>query len=417
MYIVLTVLACTALGFYLNRLYLTETFKKLFLLSFAFHLISGIAVWFLYQYHYQNGDILFYIKDLQSVWLKFSHSPTEYFQFLYSDSNSLLPLINQQERSLFFIKCISILHFISNGNIVLTQLFLSILSFVACWLCVKKLNTCFPNHELTFIISFSFIPSVLFWGSGLVKETVTLIFIYIIIICALHLSFSKRKKQIHLFFLLLSGFMLFELRYFVFAIFFSFVLLLLLFHFVKSSHHKKKIAIGSTLLLIIAVISISFLHPNLHINNIIDVIIHNHNSVVDLSQPGDFMVFPQLDVNHWRLFLYLPFASFFGILRPFLWESTNVLQFLSSLENTVFLLLIFYQIRRLPILWKNANVKYWFILSIGYALSMSAVLAISTPNYGSLNRYRIVFLPFLVFWLLYQNPILNKWQKKMVKTA
>ncbi|MCZ8355603.1 MAG: hypothetical protein O9340_12765 [Cyclobacteriaceae bacterium] len=417
MYIVLTVLACTALGFYLNRLYLTETFKKLFLLSFAFHLISGMAVWFLYQYHYQNGDILFYIKDLQSVWLKFSHSPTEYFQFLYSDNNSLLPLINQQERSLFFIKCISILHFISNGNIVLTQLFLSILSFVACWLCIKKLNTCFPNHELTFIISFSFIPSVLFWGSGLVKETVTLIFIYIIIICALHLSFSKRKKQIHLFFLLLSGFMLFELRYFVFAIFFSFVLLLLLFHFVKSSHHKKKIAIGSTLLLIITVISISFLHPNLHINNIIDVIIHNHKSVVDLSQPGDFMVFPQLDVDHWRLFLYLPFASFFGILRPFLWESTNVLQFLSSLENTVFLLLIFYQIRRLPTLWKNANVKYWFILSIGYALSMSAVLAISTPNYGSLNRYRIVFLPFLVFWLLYQNPILNKWQKKMVKTA
>ncbi|MCE2732053.1 MAG: hypothetical protein LW821_01675 [Flammeovirgaceae bacterium] len=417
MYIVLTVLACTALGFYLNRLYLTEAFKKFFLLSFVLHLISGIAVWFLYHYHYQNGDILFYIKDLESVWLNFNQSPTEYIQFLFADDTSLLQLTHQQERSLFFIKCISILHFISNGNIVLTQLFLSILSFIACWLCIKKLNACFPKHELPFIISFSFIPSVLFWGSGLVKETVTLIFIYIIIICALHLCFSKRKKQVFVFVLLLSGFMLFKLRYFVFAIFFSFVLMLLFYHFIRRiSNQKKWIVVGLPTLLITG-IGISFLHPNLHFNAIQDVIIHNYKSVVALSQPGDYMVFPKLDEDNWRLFLYLPFSSLFGILRPFIWESTNVLQFLSAFENTVFLLLILYQLRRLPTLWKNASVKYWFILSVGYAVSMSAVLAISTPNYGSLNRYRIVFIPFIVFWLLYQNPILNNWQKKMVKTA
>jgi hypothetical protein len=39
---------------------------------------------------------------------------------------------------------------------------------------------------------------------------------------------------------------------------------------------------------------------------------------------------------------------------------------------------------------------------------LAIFLALSTPNFGTLSRYKIGFFPFLVFLTLYKNPLLGK---------
>jgi hypothetical protein len=47
------------------------------------------------------------------------------------------------------------------------------------------------------------------------------------------------------------------------------------------------------------------------------------------------------------------------------------------------------------------------VLMILYILILAGIIGLSTPNIGSLSRYRVVFLPFLLFLLLLANFKLN----------
>jgi hypothetical protein len=42
-----------------------------------------------------------------------------------------------------------------------------------------------------------------------------------------------------------------------------------------------------------------------------------------------------------------------------------------------------------------------------YSVLLCIFLTLSSPNLGTLARYRIGFLPFFVFVLVYQNPLVN----------
>jgi hypothetical protein len=42
-----------------------------------------------------------------------------------------------------------------------------------------------------------------------------------------------------------------------------------------------------------------------------------------------------------------------------------------------------------------------------YCFVLCILLAISTPNFGTLSRYRIGFLPFFVFVLTYRNQVIE----------
>ena len=48
------------------------------------------------------------------------------------------------------------------------------------------------------------------------------------------------------------------------------------------------------------------------------------------------------------------------------------------------------------------------VVLVLYCLALAALLGLSTPNLGTLNRYRAVLLPYLVFLLL-QNEYAALW--------
>jgi hypothetical protein len=61
----------------------------------------------------------------------------------------------------------------------------------------------------------------------------------------------------------------------------------------------------------------------------------------------------------------------------------------------------------------------FYSLLLVFSLVLAAMFALSTPNLGSLNRYRVTFLPFLVFlilqtpfWQQQLNRLFGRWQKR-----
>ena len=101
-----------------------------------------------------------------------------------------------------------------------------------------------------------------------------------------------------------------------------------------------------------------------------------------------------------------PWALVSGLFRPFLWEADNVLKVTVSLENLFILLLCATSLVRIRELLRAQN-SLITLSVIVYILLLCIFLALSTPNLGSLARYKVGFTPFLIFLVTYKNPLIN----------
>jgi len=90
------------------------------------------------------------------------------------------------------------------------------------------------------------------------------------------------------------------------------------------------------------------------------------------------------------------------LFRPFVWESPKVIIFMASLEALITLLMTVYVIGKTKVLWffkyiLTDNILFFcFTFSILFAL----VIGYTTFNFGTMIRYKIIFLPFYFFMLI-----------------
>jgi len=98
-----------------------------------------------------------------------------------------------------------------------------------------------------------------------------------------------------------------------------------------------------------------------------------------------------------------PWALISGLFRPFVWEADNALKLIASLENLVVLILCVSSAPRARSFFQAPN-KLSTLSVVVFSVLLCIFLALSTPNFGSLARYKVGFLPFFVFLLAYRNP-------------
>ena len=98
-----------------------------------------------------------------------------------------------------------------------------------------------------------------------------------------------------------------------------------------------------------------------------------------------------------------PWALFSGLFRPVIFEANSFFQFVIGVENLILLGLSIFNLKYLSRLWHSSErlLIFGVIMYIGLLVIF---LTLSTPNFGTLSRYRVGFLPFMIFLLLY-NPL------------
>ena len=101
-----------------------------------------------------------------------------------------------------------------------------------------------------------------------------------------------------------------------------------------------------------------------------------------------------------------PWALASGLFRPFLWEADTLLKLAVSLENVFILLLCIISLVRIREFLRAQN-SLITLSVIVFVVLLCIFLALSTPNLGSLARYKVGFTPFLIFLVIYKNPLIN----------
>lgn len=380
---------------------------------------AGITLGLLYKYYYSVGDTFIFFEDANKLTDLFWITPGTYFNVLLTGDESDLvgnALINTQSRSLFLVKIVSLINLFTGNNYWIACSYFSLVSFWSAFLLFQKVAITFPGSKLAAAIAFLFFPSIVFWSSGIIKESLALAGLFLLSRVSLTLLTNSKPFWWEWILALGSAIVVWNLKYYWMAVFVPVALTTLLIHFITQG---KELKTGIKILLwIIAFLlfcfGVTLVHPNFYLENFLQVLVENYNQFIRISPQG-IVIYYQLEPSWWSVFLNSPLALVSGLFRPFIWEVSNFLQVIVAIENLFIFILFATTFIRFRSIGQSPHRLLIFSVVV-YIVILCVFLSLSTPNLGTLARYKVGFQPFLVFLLCMDNFLLD-WIKLRFKQA
>jgi hypothetical protein len=384
-------------------------YPRLFWSAFFYKCAMAIALGLVYLHYYKSNDTWLFFYDAVKAAELGRTDFGEYIQFLWNSESSnpiMISLVNTQERSLFLVKIISITCLLTADNYWLCSIYFASISFFASWFLFASVSRHFDNSYREAALAFLFYPSVLFWSSGLVKETLALAGIYFLATIFIKMVGSNRISILEWIIAVLAFYFSWNLKYYWTALFMAVAITSVMYIYFKCRRliSTKYQFLTWMFIFIVLCAAFSLMHPNFYLNRFLDVLITNHNDFVAISKPDALIHFYQLEPSWISIFINSPWALFSGILRPFLWEANGLTGLLAAIENLIVLVLIGSAFVKRAMPTEN---RILLFSTLTYIVLLCIFLTLSTPNLGTLSRYRVGFLPFLVFAVSYRNPLLK----------
>jgi hypothetical protein len=307
---------------------------------------------------------------------------------------------------------------LSSHHYWITSIYFSIVSFVGIWLFTNKLAIIFPNKKTPISIAFFYLPTFLFWTSGISKESILIFIITMILFIFLDFNFNnnERSKILKIIFLLifmLLAWALLKLKYYYLIVLLPIILTFTFINYLITKFNISlfKLFIVSILVIIISTLIFSFLHYNLRIDAVLQAIVTNHDIMKENTNNTDNLLhFNQLEPTILSFIKNFPVAFWEGLARPYIWENGHLYKKTIAFERLIVVVIVFLSIyftikNRLFINSKtSSNIKLLIVCNIIYCITLLVMLSYSAPNIGTLNRYQSGVIPFLVFMCLCSFP-------------
>jgi len=322
-------------------------------------------------------------------------------------------LLYKWSNTLFVIKILGLVNFASLGSYWLSSIYLSVVSLACCWLLVCTLSRLFPAASVgAGVVAFLLWPSIVWWASGITKEALVLGSGAALVAVWLKSLYHDRPlpgwPRVGRWLLLLSlAWLHVRLRYF-----FALPLLgsLLALAGVVGAERRgwlragwrsqglgllSGVAIAGALAVAVGgePVSKAFVTSQLWESYV-------HGIATSVGRPH--LVYSGLHPTVSSMVSYFPLAAVETLVRPWLGESAMLRYVGVGLENLLLLGLLALAavavVRGRPGRLPAALVLALLL----YCVILAGLIGLSTPNLGTLLRYRTVLLPWLL-WLLLQN--------------
>jgi hypothetical protein len=385
--------------------------KKIYFPAVVLKLMAGVSLGLVYLFYYEGGDTFNHFNNaaiLQEYGFRSWHDFNAIFvRSDYAELSGFAYAI--QPQSAAFCKLIAITNLITGSNYWLTGMYFSLFAFSGLWFLSDSIAR-LEKKGLFAVILLLFYPSLLFWSSGILKETLVVGAMgFLIGIIVDRVRGEKGSWWIILVILILLYF-IFLFKYYVAALLGACLLAFFIFTIIQSKVRNPWTGLLFFTVLIFASLALfSRVHPNLYSSRILQVIIDNYQAYAAISPPENMIVYHNLEASWSSVLINSPKALFSGLFGPLTFKH-NTFWVGNALENwgllMITLTVIFFQfrdrVRLLPILY----------FAIFYVLVLATLLAFAAPNFGTLVRYKVSFMPILFIIIgLGLRPLYSKFHR------
>jgi hypothetical protein len=394
----------------------SNSYYKYYVRGLTVKIIGGLGLCVIYLFYYKGGDTVNYFDSDISMLKLLGKNPIAFFdiiikgnktyeQYSFFDSHTGWPLYWRDYNSFFLIRLTSLLVLFSFKSYLVTTILLAWISYSGIWRLYTVFCSEFPAISNNLAIAFLMIPSVAFWGSGLLKDTVTYS-----ACCWFTYGFYKgiiNKKQIVLnsTIILIATYLILSIKPYILYSLLPGAALWIVSSFtanVKSSFVKiiafplfSVVFLGGTYL-IFQKISVNL--GKWSVNEVLERAVITQNDLVKDYYGGNTFDIGSFDATLPSIIAKAPVAILAGLYRPFIWEARNPVMLLSGLENTFFVIMSIYLLIKLKVynIITIARENPLLLYSLVFSFFFAFMVGLTTPNFGSLVRYRIPAIPFFV---------------------
>jgi hypothetical protein len=389
-----------------------EDTRRYYFPALTLKIVGALALGFIYQFYYDGGDTFnYHTIGSRIMWEAFLDSPQKWFGMFFSNTGDYEAFYEYAHQiyffrdppSFFIVRLASVFDLITFSSYSATACFFAAISFYGGWLLFLTFYKRYPHLHGWMAFAILLVPSVIFWGSGILKDTIMLACLGCVTYAVDKLFIERKINLGYLVLLLICIYTLFEVRKFILQAFVPSVFLWI--------YYSRLMNIKSTMLQLIVFPSV-----------IIFILLLSYFAFIKIGEgdsryaaenlgktakttaydiayysgrgAGSTYSLGELDGTFAGMLKLAPAAINVALFRPYPWEVKNPLMALSAIESFCFLCLVLFIIFfRLPSLLqalKNQDVIFLLVFSLIFAFATG----ISSYNFGTLSRYKVSLIPY-----------------------
>ena len=406
-------------GLRISSGFIDNSDRFVFNLGLLAKLVSSFLIGVVYWYYYKDGDTVYYYERMLRVSAELKNNVvigSKLIFYGYPEKADELYFIMTSLRahdtaSYMVVRIASLANIFCFGIYTNVALLFSVFAFSGLWQLYRVACRALPGvSKRNLGIAILLFPSVVFWGSGLLKDTLTLGGICWVIACFYRGIILRQKPIVNILLMLIIGYFVAVIKSYILVAFVPAAFFWYVAERRKSSLGDRPSALTpiiATISILLSLVVLSQLGDVLgrySVENLqyeAEAMQQWHHQVEEVyDYEGSSYSLGNTDFSTFGLITKAPIALVTTFFRPFPWEINNPLMALSSLESlTLFSLglIVLFQssnnrqktlvniFRQYPIL----QFSLLFSIIFGFAVGFTAY------NFGALVRYKIPCLPTL----------------------
>ena len=304
------------------------------------------------------------------------------------------------------------LYILSSGSFIITSFLTSIFSFIGLWKLYRLFNSQFPGNIKIFAYLILFLPSTVFWGGGIMKDSFVLGACCFAVYNFFKIFIRKEKIFINIILIIINFSIIINIK--------SYVAISMIPGMIIWANNSFLVSIKSSFIKVVTfpIIFIIILGSGFLIfNNLSALGLGQFENVDQTFQQAqiiqqDLLRSEQYGSNNYHIgsldgtlsntLQLAPYAIFTALYRPSVIEIGSPAMVISVVENLILLLFSIYALsktnpfRLLKQIFASPILTYSLIFTIIFGFGVG----IASTNFGALVRYRIPLIPFY-FPLIY----------------
>lgn len=390
-----------------------EYYKRGFLAK----IYGGLAFAFIYIFYYDGGDTTAYWKDAGRLAALITTEPVCFLRILSGDlsmqwfycfdlSNGTPLHFLRDPQAYAVTRFSSLFYFASVDSFLGCTILVSWVSFGGIWRLYRVFCEEYPELRKELAIAFLFIPSVVFWGSGIMKDTFTFTAACWMTSSVYGLVLKRRDVFWNTIYVMFSSYVMISMKPYVFVALLPGIFIWIVFNRIQNIENQIVRVMSAPILLMVGLIGAAVVFSQASsslgsygsVDSIMERAVATQEDLKREAYKGNSFDIGTIDPSVGGMITKAPVAIFAGLFRPTLIDVRNPVMLISAIENTVlmiFLILILFRIGPLSF-GRYVFSKPMILFSFSFAIIFSFAVGLTTANFGSLVRYKIPALPFFL---------------------
>jgi len=402
--------------------YTDADIRRFFFTAFWLRMFGSIAYSMLVQYYYGYGDSFTYyaggdflrgqlMRDAGNIKYFFASAEEVRRWYDFEDGNVGYAGYFGVTSNLFVMKIAALISFLAFNKFLIISVFFGLFSFAGQWRLFKVFNEVNKGKYVKILaIAVLYTPSIWFWGSGLMKDSICIGGVGFIIYYLYELFVKKNYSFKSILVLAFMVYLVVTTK--------SYIIIILAVSlsgmvFLNLIAVFKNVIVKAFVLIIFLFLAISFAYVSnfgAQLQNLaeeskaqVDTFRNNYDALQkeeENSRAG--LKSEEIDASLSGMILHSPVAIFTCMFRPFPWESRKIMILLTSLESMLLLFSTLFLIYKLGLfrffnaIFADPYILFSFLISMLFAL----IIGFTTFNFGTMVRYKIILMPFYYFMLV-----------------